>query len=249
MQVVRGSPAEGRPTLLRRRVVDWADKLSLLLLGFLARQVRDAKLLIVGSYRDVVIGREFELEALARVSGTQAVRLLALLEEAVAARSRSNEIELPTPDRDVVRGGPRGHPEGSPTTGREGSSMAYNVGLDVHRKACSFVIQAADGTVVRQGGIPTTAAGFQQLIGEHAVPPGTPVALETGTVAFFIARALTALGLVPSVIDAHEVRLKAYRPQQKSDRRDAYELCDGLRRAPRARAAGRAPGFRYGDTG
>jgi transposase len=46
----------------------------------------------------------------------------------------------------------------------------------------------------------------------------------------FRSRELTALGLVPSVIDAHEVRLKAYRPRQKCDRRDAHELCEGLRR-------------------
>ncbi len=108
--------------------------------------------------------------------------------------------------------------------------MEYYVGLDVHSKTCSFVIQGADGTVVGQGEIATTTAGFQRLVGDHRLPPGTPVALETGTVAFFVARELTALGLVPSVIDAHEVRLKAYRPRQKSDRRDAHELCEGLRR-------------------
>ncbi len=61
-------------------------------------------------------------------------------------------------------------------------------------------------------------------------PVGTSIALETGTVAFFVARHLAALGFVPSVIDAHEVRLKAHRPRQKSDRRDAHELCEGLRR-------------------
>jgi transposase len=108
--------------------------------------------------------------------------------------------------------------------------MEYYVGLDVHSKTCSYVIQGADGTMVGQGEIPTTAAGSERLIGDHALPPGTPVALETGTVAFFVARELTARGLVPSVIDAHEVRLKAYRPRQKSDRRDAHELCEGLRR-------------------
>ena len=32
------------------------------------------------------------------------------------------------------------------------------------------------------------------------------------------------------MVDAHEVRLKAHRPTQKSDRRDAFELCEGLRR-------------------
>ena len=34
----------------------------------------------------------------------------------------------------------------------------------------------------------------------------------------------------PEVIDAREVRAKARRPKQKSDRRDAFEICDGLRR-------------------
>ena len=48
--------------------------------------------------------------------------------------------------------------------------------------------------------------------------------------AFFVARRLTRLGLDPVVVDAHEVRAKALRPNQKSDRRDALELCEGLRR-------------------
>jgi transposase len=38
------------------------------------------------------------------------------------------------------------------------------------------------------------------------------------------------MGLDPIVIDAYEVRAKAHRPNQKSDRRDALELCEGLRR-------------------
>lgn len=63
--------------------------------------------------------------------------------------------------------------------------------------------------------------------------PGTQVALETGTVAFFVARQLSRLGLDPVVVDAHEVRLKAHRPNQKSDGRDALELCEGLRRGDR----------------
>jgi hypothetical protein len=41
---------------------------------------------------------------------------------------------------------------------------------------------------------------------------------------------LTTLGFAPRGVDAYEVRLKADRPTQKSDRRDAFELCDGLRR-------------------
>jgi len=56
------------------------------------------------------------------------------------------------------------------------------------------------------------------------------VALETGTVALFVARELTALGYEPRGVDAREVRLKAHWPTQKSDRRDALEICDGVRR-------------------
>ena len=56
------------------------------------------------------------------------------------------------------------------------------------------------------------------------------MALETGTSSFYVARVLTGLQLRPIVIDAHEVRLQAHRPAQKSDRRDAFELCDGIRR-------------------
>src|SRR3989442_331934 len=50
------------------------------------------------------------------------------------------------------------------------------------------------------------------------------------TMAFFVARRLARLDLEPMVVDAHEVRSKALRPNQKSDRRDALELCEGLRR-------------------
>jgi len=41
---------------------------------------------------------------------------------------------------------------------------------------------------------------------------------------------LKRLELEPRVIDAHEVRRKAHRPEQKSDPRDAQELGEGLRR-------------------
>jgi transposase len=45
-----------------------------------------------------------------------------------------------------------------------------------------------------------------------------------------VARAAAALHLTPIVVDAHEVRRKAHRPTQNSDRRDAFEVCDGVRR-------------------
>jgi transposase len=108
--------------------------------------------------------------------------------------------------------------------------MARYVGLDAHSKRCTYVIQDEHGKVVGQGSVPTTLEGLLQLRARHELPAGTPVVLESGTMAFLVARQLRGLDLDPQVVDAHEVRQKALRPNQKSDRRDALELCEGLRR-------------------
>jgi transposase len=106
----------------------------------------------------------------------------------------------------------------------------YYVGLDVHSKESVFVIADGQGKLCAQGAVATTPEGFQRWQAHYQLASGTAVALESGTMAFFVARQLRTLGLIPVVVDAHEVRLKAQRPRQKSDRRDARELCEGLRR-------------------
>lgn len=108
--------------------------------------------------------------------------------------------------------------------------MQRYVGLDVHSKNSVFVIQDRRGRAVGDGKVPTDREGLQQMRDRFDLPAGTQVALESGTVAFFVADRLNELGLRPVVIDAREVRVKASRPLQKSDRRDARELCEGLRR-------------------
>jgi transposase len=102
--------------------------------------------------------------------------------------------------------------------------------MDVHCKECVFVAQDEEGRKVLEGRIETTGEGFDELRSRYRLEEGTKVAIETGTVAFYAARHLARLGFEPIVVDAHEVRLKATRPNQKSDRRDAIELCEGLRR-------------------
>ena len=80
----------------------------------------------------------------------------------------------------------------------------YYVGLDVHSRQSAFVMQDASGRVVAQGEMPTTRAALAAWRAHHQLPAGTPVALETGTVAFFVARQLATLELRPVVVDAHE---------------------------------------------
>ena len=106
--------------------------------------------------------------------------------------------------------------------------MGFYAGLDVHSKETVFEIQDSTGQVVKTGRFPTTASGIASLAGDLA--EGSTVGLETGGMAFYVARQLQTNGSNPVVIDAYEVRIKAHRPRQKSDRRDAHEICDGLRR-------------------
>jgi transposase len=108
--------------------------------------------------------------------------------------------------------------------------MTRYVGLDAHSKSCVYVIQDGKGRQVGEGRVPTTLEGLESMCRRHELSPGSRVALESGTMAFFVARRLIGLGLDPVVVNAHEVRSKALRPNQKSDRRDALELCEGLRR-------------------
>src|SRR5262245_3945053 len=102
--------------------------------------------------------------------------------------------------------------------------------MDVHSKESGFVRMDGKGKIRAQGTLATTEKGVREWQTRYEVRNGTAVARESGALAFFVARSLRALGLEPLVVEAHEVRLKAHRPRQKSDRRAAHERCEGLRR-------------------
>jgi len=108
--------------------------------------------------------------------------------------------------------------------------MKMYLGLDVHCKQTTFVAQNEQGQLQGEGQTPTTAEGLAAMLAQLGAPPRTEVALESGTQAKWAAAQLLEQGMKPVVIDAREVRVKARRVGQKTDRRDAFEICDGLRR-------------------
>ncbi len=108
--------------------------------------------------------------------------------------------------------------------------MEVYIGMDVHCKKTVYVIQEGSGKVVAQGSVPTSVESFSGMLDELAVPSGTKIGLETGSQSWWVSSVLSGLGMQPVVIDAREVRAKARRIKQKSDLRDAFEICDGLRR-------------------
>jgi transposase len=109
--------------------------------------------------------------------------------------------------------------------------MSFVAGIDVHSKTCSFCIQKqSSDEVVAAGEFETSRQAIAAFAYQYELPAGTRVGLETGTTSVFVARELTRVGLAPIIIDAREVRAKARRTRQKNDARDAFEICDGVRR-------------------
>jgi transposase len=107
--------------------------------------------------------------------------------------------------------------------------MKKIAGLDVHSKSCTYVVQDEAGKVLSRGEVSTTAEALTSFVAEHALQ-GERVGLETGGMAIYVAQVLAAAKAKPVIIDAAEVRRKARSKKQKSDTRDAMEICDGLRR-------------------
>jgi class 3 adenylate cyclase/tetratricopeptide (TPR) repeat protein len=81
------SASRSRPLVVILDDLHWADEPSLLLLKFVARQASDSGLLVVGTYRDVELGRHHPLARtlaeLAEIQGSRRVPLRGLDTEAV----------------------------------------------------------------------------------------------------------------------------------------------------------------------
>jgi DNA-binding SARP family transcriptional activator len=80
--------AQAQPTVLVIDDLHWADKPSLVLLQFLTRYLRGSRLLVVGTYRDVEVGRQHPLNdvlaSLSRERVTNRMTLQGLVERDVA---------------------------------------------------------------------------------------------------------------------------------------------------------------------
>ena len=71
--------AHSQPLVLVLDDLHWADTPSLLLLEFLARQMADSRILVIGAYRDIEVSSQHPLsESLARLSRSPAFQRLAL---------------------------------------------------------------------------------------------------------------------------------------------------------------------------
>lgn len=103
-------------------------------------------------------------------------------------------------------------------------------GLDVHSKKTFWCIQNAQGDIVAETDCDTSPEAILGILRQFNLPPATHIGLESGSQMRWVCHTLTHAAMIPDVLSPQEVRAKAYRRGQKSDRRDAFDICDGLRR-------------------
>ena len=110
---------------------------------------------------------------------------------------------------------------------RRQSALDYHSPINYERSHLQETLYRSQHRLSKRGSstVPATVNGLKHLRARCGSLAATGVALATGTSTFFVARELARLELQPIVIDAHEVRRKAQRPEQKNDTRDALELC------------------------
>jgi class 3 adenylate cyclase len=98
-----GGASSDRPTVIVLDDLHWADEPSLLLLRFVARRLADTGLLLIGTYRDVELGRHHPLADtlgdLAGVEGARRVTLKGLDAEGIADYIELTAgVDRPPPD-------------------------------------------------------------------------------------------------------------------------------------------------------
>ena len=94
--------SKARPTMIVLDDLHWADEPSLHLLSFVARRLADTGLLIVGTYRDVELGRHHHLaETLEDLAGVDGARRVSL--RGLAPRAIADYIELTAGRRSPAR--------------------------------------------------------------------------------------------------------------------------------------------------
>lgn len=104
--------------------------------------------------------------------------------------------------------------------------MIY-VGMDVHKRTTTFCAIDDDGQVVKRGKVASGDVGWREALSTWS-PSEVRVALETGSMTWWVVDCLRQLGIEPVVVDARSFKLVA-ESKKKSDRFDARALADGLR--------------------
>ena len=103
--------------------------------------------------------------------------------------------------------------------------MGEYVGLDVSKEETSFCVKDEAGKVLARGKVASDPEALFEMLREHCLCPER-IVLETGTLAFWLARALRKRGLPVDVIDARQAHAVMKLQHNKTDAGDAELLAE-----------------------
>ena len=103
--------------------------------------------------------------------------------------------------------------------------MGEYVGLDVSKEETSFCVKDEAGKVLARGKVASDPEALFEVLREHCPCPKR-IVLETGTLSFWLARALRKRGLPVDVIDARQAHAVMKLQHNKTDAGDAELLAE-----------------------
>jgi len=104
--------------------------------------------------------------------------------------------------------------------------MIY-IGMDVHKKTTTFCALDSEGKILRRGIVNSKESGWLEIV-NYCFSDEISIALETGSMTWWVVDVLRDAGVEPIVVDARQFKMIAD-SKKKSDRHDARALADGLR--------------------
>jgi transposase len=101
------------------------------------------------------------------------------------------------------------------------------LGMDVHAKSTVWCLLDAQGEVVSQGRVETSAPALGALVRELSITEEVVAGQEVGTMTYLVHDTVTAAGASVLSFNAHQLRMIAA-SRKKTDRRDAYWIAKAL---------------------
>jgi transposase len=101
------------------------------------------------------------------------------------------------------------------------------LGMDVHAKSTVWCLLDAQGEVVSQGRVETSATALGALVRELSSTEEVVAGQEVGTMTYLVHDTVTAAGASMLSFNAHQLRMIAA-SRKKTDRRDAYWIAKAL---------------------
>jgi len=102
-----------------------------------------------------------------------------------------------------------------------------HIGMDIHKRYSTFCVLDPTGGIIERGKVDSSEEGWSALL-KRWPAADLQVAVETGSLTWWLVDVARGLGIEPVVVDARQFKMVAS-SKKKTDRRDAFHLAEAIR--------------------